>query len=129
MRPRMIGAMLLLLTTLPLAARAMAGTTQAPPPNPAASIEHIKAVLQQTDPQRQLVASVILGASPDELTVVVRDTFHHAPYQERLQWTQAIGGAWRTATGHEKAAVTMQDVQGNHVGYSGYGGNNWVKQD
>jgi hypothetical protein len=129
MQPRMIVAMLLLLTTLLLAARAMAGTTQAPPPKSAEPIDHIMAVLKQTDPQRQLVAYVLLGSSPDELTVVVRNTFHRAPYQERLQLTQALGGAWRTATGNEKATVTMQDMQGNQVGYSGYGSDNWVKED
>jgi len=49
--------------------------------------------------------------------------FHNAHYQERLQLTQAIGGAWRTISGTSGSTVFVTDRMGNMVGsvsQSGY---------
>jgi hypothetical protein len=63
--------------------------------------------------------------------IVVKDAFHVAPYQSRLQMTQNLVKLWRaihSPTNGEGAPLTLTDYNGNEVGGTGLTGI-WVQKE
>jgi hypothetical protein len=104
---------------LGLGMQASGGTRQpAPqaPPTPKTPVERFMVKARELDPQSRLIVSAKTGKDPSELWVAMTQLFHSAHYQERLQLTQAIGGAWRTISGDSGSTVFITDRIDNIVG-------------
>jgi hypothetical protein len=107
-----------------LAANVGAGTKpKSPPPaepspTPKTPAEQFRAKVHELDPQGLLIISAKTQDRPSELWVAMTQRYYATHYQERLQLAQAMGGAWRTISGHPDGVVFLTDRMGNIVGSS-----------
>jgi len=83
--------------------------------------------VRELDPQGLLIISAKTKDRPSELWVAMTQGYHASHYQERLQLAQAMGGAWRTISGHPDGVVFLTDRTGNIVG-SSFRGNTTVQR-
>ena len=105
--------------TLLLATSVGAGTKPAnSPPAAKTPVEQFMLKVRELDPNGLLILSAKIGKEPSELWVAMSQMYHAAHYQQRLQLAQAMGGAWRTISGHSDGVVFVTDRTGNMVGSS-----------
>ncbi|PSB30143.1 hypothetical protein [Stenomitos frigidus] len=82
-----------------------------------------KEAIAKIDPDNTIIASIDSSSIPGEAVITVQNVWHSQPYQTRLQTAQNLQRAWVRVgypTQPDKARIKLVDLNGNHVGGSGW---------